>query len=136
MSGFNHSKPFEHEEDLTPDGCDWEISFFEGIVEHSPNYVEPLQNLGNLYTVRGLYAKGLEIDKRLVKLRPKDAIVSYNLACSLSLVGELEPALCELRKAIGLGYSDIEYMRKDGDLDNLRNDPRFCELLEIASKQA
>jgi len=136
MSGFDHSKPFEREEDLTPDDCDWEIRFFEGIVESSPNYVEPLLTLGNLYTLRGEYRKGLEIDRRLVKLRPEDSIVRYNLACSLSLIADLEASLRELRKAIELGYNDTEYMQKDGDLANVRQDPRFCELLQIASKPA
>jgi len=107
----------------------WEVAFFEGIVANAPNYAEALSSLGNLYTRRGEYVKGLEIDRRLVELRPDDPIVHYNLACSLSLLHEPGEALAELEKAIALGYNDFAFMLSDSDLENVRQDPRFFELM-------
>jgi len=130
VSLFDLQHPFDLGDDrLQGDDCDWEIEFFKGIVDASPNYVEALTHLGNLYTRRGDYEKGLEIDKRLVKLRPDDPIVHYNLACSLSLTGQLGAALSELEKAIEQGYVDYSYMLKDKDLEKVRNDPRFFDLI-------
>lgn len=135
MSGFNHPKPFKPRKDEPRDDPDWEIGFFEGIVQNSPNHVDALVNLGNLYTKRGEFVKGLEVDKRLVRLRPEDPIIHYNLACSLSLVGHLEAALDELKKTVELGYSDYDYMLTDEDLGNIRKDPRFCEFVERLVKR-
>jgi len=134
MSGSDNPRPFKRRRDADGDDRDWEIRFFEGIVENSPSYVDALINLGNLYTTRGDFVKGLEVDRRLVVLRPDDQIVHYNLACSLSLVGDLEGAFHAVKKAVELGYTDYGYMLKDDDLANVRSDPRFCEFIESMTK--
>jgi hypothetical protein len=38
-------------------------------------------------------------------------------------------ALHELRQALANGYDDLEFLEADGDLDSLRNDPAYAELL-------
>jgi hypothetical protein len=38
-------------------------------------------------------------------------------------------ALTTLRKAVELGYRDFRYMIQDRDLDSVRKDPRFRDLL-------
>ena len=86
--------------------------------------------LGNNYTLRGDYRRGLEIDLRLSALRPADPIVQYNLACSYSLLGSPNEAVASLEEAISLGYRDFEFMRKDRDLDPIRKDVRFQRLVE------
>ena len=40
-----------------------------------------------------------------------------------------EQALKTLRRAVELGYRDFRYMREDRDLDLIRHDPRFRQLL-------
>ena len=127
---FDPQKPFDQDhDDHRDDGLAWETIFFEGIAKSSPNYVEALMNLSTLYTRRGEHHKGLAIDRRLVELRPDDPIVHYNLACSLSLVEELDDALEELQKSIERGYCDYAYMLEDEDLENVRSDRRFFELM-------
>ena len=66
---------------------DIEIEFIAGVVRRDPAYVEALQVLGDDYTRRGMHDEGLRIDEQLAQLRPKDAMVLYNLACSYSLAG-------------------------------------------------
>jgi len=89
-----------------------------------------LMVLGNLLTLKGKYAEGLAIDKRLVRLRPADALAHYNLACSYSLLKRIEMSLKTLRLAIQLGYSDFRYMKEDTDLESIRHDPRFRQLIK------
>ena len=36
-----------------------------------------------------------------------------------------------LRRAVELGYRDFRYMGEDRDLDSIRHDPRFRQLLRI-----
>ncbi len=108
---------------------DFEISFFERLVEEAPNFVDALIPLAEAYTRKGLYAKGLHIDKRLSKLCPKDSTVHYNLACSYALLGRKKDSLLALFRAIKLGYCDFEHLKNDSDLKNLHNEPQFRQLI-------
>ncbi len=108
---------------------DFELDFFSSILKRHPDYVDVLRVLGNLLTLKGRYAEGLQIDRRLVQLRPNDALAHYNLACSYALLKQPEQALKTLRRAVELGYRDFRYMREDRDLDAIRHDPRFRQLL-------
>lgn len=114
----------EHQSQL-----DFELDFFEGILGRNPDFVDALRVHGNNLTLKGCYADGLKIDRRIVALRPHDALAHYNLACSYSLFKKVDLALRMLRKAIELGYHDFRYLREDRDLDALRKDPRFRKLL-------
>lgn len=115
-------------------GADFTVWFLEGILENNPNYVDCLVYLGNIYTATGRYEEGLKLDQRLVKLRPEDPLAHYNLACSYSLLGNLDAAFEALEKAVALGYKDLEHLQKDRDLNNLREDVRYQELLDRAKK--
>ncbi len=108
---------------------DFELDFFGGILERRPDYVDVLRVMGNNLTLKGRYAQGLQIDKRLVQLRPSDPLAHYNLACSYALLRRPDHALRTLRRAVELGYRDFRYMKEDRDLDSIRQDPRFRQLL-------
>jgi len=109
---------------------DFEIEFLEGVLENNPCHEDALIYLGHAYTARGDYERGLEIDRRLVKLRPHDATAFYNLACSYSLLGMIEESLEALQTAIQKGFRNLRYMLDDPDLANLRKDARFREMLK------
>jgi tetratricopeptide (TPR) repeat protein len=108
---------------------DFEIEFYGGILERKPDYVDALRVMGNHLTLKGRYAQGLAIDKRLVQLRPEDPLAHYNLACSYALLKRPDQAIKTLRHAVELGYRDFRYMREDRDLESIRRDPRFRQLL-------
>jgi tetratricopeptide (TPR) repeat protein len=112
------------------DGTKWEISFYEDILRRNPDYVEVLMLLGNLYTGRKMYAKGLEVDRRLATLKKTDPIVHYNLACSYALLRQPDDAFRALFQAIRLGYRDVEHMEGDSDLDSVRSDPRYRQAIQ------
>ena len=111
------------------DDLDFEIGFYRAIVAQAPEYVDALMLLGEACTEKGLYAEGLEVDKRLSRLRPSDPIVHYNLACSFSLSRRRKEALDSLARSIELGYCDIAHLAADRDLAFLRGDPEFKRLL-------
>lgn len=107
----------------------FEIAFYEGILAEDPDFADALVPLAEAYTKAGMYEKGLEADRKLARLRPKDPTVQYNLACSHALTGRREEALAALERAIELGYSDVGFLLKDGDLVSLHDDERFAELI-------
>jgi tetratricopeptide (TPR) repeat protein len=109
---------------------DFEISFYEGILGRDPNLVDVLIPLGDAYTKGGYYEKGLSIDRRLSRLRPNDPVVSYNLACSYSLLGQTARALESLEKAFTLGYRDFAFLMRDPDMEYVRKSAAFAALVE------
>ena len=115
---------------LVQNQADFELEFYQSILKVNPDYVDVLRVLGNLLTLKGKFAEGLAIDKRLVRLRPADALAHYNLACSYSLLKRIEMSLKTLRLAVELGYSDFRYMKEDTDLESIRPDPRFRQLIK------
>jgi tetratricopeptide (TPR) repeat protein len=114
---------------LSQQQIDFELDFFSKILAQFPDYVDVLRVMGNLLTLKGRYAEGLQIDRRLIRLRPGDPLAHYNLACSYALLKKPDLSLKTLRQAVELGYRDFRYMREDRDLDLIRNDPRFRQLL-------
>ena len=100
---------------------DIKIGFMEGVVRRDPKYIEALQILGDDYTRRGDFLAGMVVDERLAELRPDDATVHYNLACSYSLTRRFRLALAALNRALDLGYRDFRWLARDPDLKLLRN---------------
>ena len=120
------------------DQMDFEITFFERLLEKKPDFIEAMEALADLYTKRGAFTKGLILDEKIKKIKPYDPIVYYNLACSYSLLNEIDKALDTIQRAIKLGYDDLRHLEIDPDLENLRKDNRFQKLIRqiiIPNKQ-
>lgn len=113
---------------------DFELDFYGGILDQHPGYVDVLRAQANNLTLKGRFTEGLQVDKRLVQLRPNDPLAHYNLACSYALLKRCDLAIKTLRQAVELGYHDFRYMREDRDLDSIRHDPRFRQLLREFDK--
>jgi len=109
---------------------DFEIQLSRALLRLDGKRVDALMMLGHSFTHKGLYKQVLVVDCKLVALRPDDPIIFYNLACSLSNLGELDESLDAIKKSLDLGYRDIPYMLADPDLENVRQDPRFKRLLD------
>ncbi|HEX7858780.1 MAG TPA: hypothetical protein VF773_00480 [Verrucomicrobiae bacterium] len=107
---------------------DIEIGFLEGVVNRDPSFVDALQLLGDGYTKRGKFLAGLRIDQKLAVLRPRDALVYYNLACSLCLTKRYLEAAEALEQAINLGYRDFRWLAEDPDLHDLRKQPIYRKI--------
>ncbi len=70
--------------------------------------------------------------KRIYYNFPKSPIgftSAYNVACGYALAGQKEEALDWLETSVKAGFSKIDHIRKDTDLDSLRNEKRYKRLL-------
>ena len=63
-----------------------------------------------------------------VALRPGDANVLYNAACTYGLLGNKTEAMDTIRKAFEAGYGNREWAARDPDLAILHDDPEFQKL--------
>jgi tetratricopeptide (TPR) repeat protein len=115
---------------------DFEIDFLGRILERDPYFVDALRVQANNLAAKGLYARALQLDRRLVRLTPDDAIAWYNLACSYTVLGMIDPGFFALQSALERGYGCTRRLRRDADLKALRRDPRFARLLRRFGFQA
>jgi tetratricopeptide (TPR) repeat protein len=80
------------------------------------------------------FAEVIEISKHFSTKEP--AISAYNRACALAKGGRTDEAIEQLRRAIdrdlSSGSEDLteEWVTEDGDLDSLRDDPRYKALIQ------
>ncbi|HSG81574.1 MAG TPA: protein kinase [Gemmatimonadota bacterium] len=72
---------------------------------------------------------GLECAEAALAIDPDDAGIRYNVACLYALEGETDRAVAALEAAIRAGFGRRDWIEHDPDLDSLRDDPRFLELL-------
>jgi tetratricopeptide (TPR) repeat protein len=108
---------------------DFEIEFLGRVLERDPYLVEALRAQASNLAAKGQYARAFQLDRRLVRLTPESAVAWYNLACSYTILGMIDPAFAALQRSLELGYRLIRRVRRDPDLKALRRDPRFARLL-------
>ena len=111
------------------DQYDFDRDFYEAILVRNPSNVLVLRRLIEVVARCGRYGRALRLGLQLVELQPQDAIAYYNLACSYARLGQVTAGLDALEQALRLGYSDMAHLDADSDLDALRGDPRFEDVL-------
>ena len=129
-----HISP-EFEERLATSGQEFLADFLRRGSRRNPGNLVALSALAQVLTQLGRIREGLEADQRLAALAPKDAMVHYNLACSLCLLERNQEALDALEKSIDLGYDDLPHMLQDEDLMGLNEERRFQELAKRLGDQ-
>jgi serine/threonine protein kinase/Flp pilus assembly protein TadD len=75
-------------------------------------------------------ASGAAMQVRIaVAMRPTDALILYNAACTYGLLGMKAEALDAFRRSVESGYSNIDWCLRDPDLKILYDDPEFKKLI-------
>jgi tetratricopeptide (TPR) repeat protein len=77
----------------------------------------------------GDYAEVVERGRAMIEADPQYALLFYNVACCESLTGQTTEALEHLRQAIELSERFRDYAKNDSDLDALRGEPAYQELV-------
>ncbi len=63
-------------------------------------------------------------------LNPDDNVMQYNAACLYSRMSEKQKAIEVLNKIIAAGFANFEWIKRDPDLENIRNEPEYIELMK------
>jgi quercetin dioxygenase-like cupin family protein len=87
--------------------------------------------LADTYRQEGRLDQGRALMAQLIAEKPDYWATHYNAACFEAVAGNPDAALDHLRRAKELDAEgeSAGYFREDGDLDSLRDEPRFQELL-------
>ena len=84
--------------------------------------VRPLYEAGD-------HAEAADRGRELLADDPPYADLFYNVACCESLAGQTDEAIAHLRRAVELSERTRSFLEGDSDLDPIRQDPAFKELL-------
>ncbi|MFO7674480.1 MAG: tetratricopeptide repeat protein [Lutibacter sp.] len=106
------------------------ILFYPNYLRHHPDdsrahqfYAFTLKRLGRLEEAKKEMQKGIEQN-------PNDPIIVYNAACFYALIEDKTAAIENLKKAIGNGFENYNYIKHDPDLNILKNEPEFIALMK------
>ena len=86
-------------------------------------YATDLAQVGRNEEAKVEVVKGLE-------LSPGDPLMLYNAACCYSRMGENKLAVEALKNSMTAGLEDYEWIKRDPDVEGIRNDPGYIELMK------
>jgi adenylate cyclase len=86
-------------------------------------YATDLAQVGRIDAAKSEAEKAME-------LSPDDPLMLYNAACFYSQMSEKKLALGALKDAINAGYANYEWIKRDADLENIRNEAEYIELIK------
>ncbi|HEV8337707.1 MAG TPA: protein kinase [Candidatus Polarisedimenticolia bacterium] len=84
--------------------------------------------VGVWYAMEGRHEDAIRETNLAMLLRPNEAMVHYNAACTFCQINKKAEALDALGKAWRNGFKDADWARRDPDLAILRGDPEFEKL--------
>lgn len=83
---------------------------------------------------QGKLAEATALLEGMSKTWPFLAEVQYNLGCLYATQGEADKAFERLKKAVEFGFRDVDHIQRDTDLEKIRSDKRFGELIDLAKE--
>ena len=87
-------------------------------------------SLGALYLLEeGQPARAIEWSERALELYPMDMSALGNGACLQAKLGRADRAIALLERVSAQGWGHRDWLERDPDYDNIRDDPRFQRLL-------
>ena len=105
-------------------------SLLEDLLARFPLDSEVRQTSGLIFLRLRQLPKAITEFIGCLELDPTNTTAHYNLACAYALSGDKDAAFNSLNNAFKNGYDRVDHVRNDLDLESLRSDPRFEELLK------
>lgn len=99
-------------------------------IMNNPQDANAYAQLGYLYGIKGELTSELYYYTKALDIRPDFKEVLYNMACIYSAQGEKEKAIQSLEKAIVGGFKSLEIIESDKDLNGIRNEKRYKDLIQ------
>lgn len=106
------------------------LALAEERLRRNPDEVRTRYLGANALVALGEREQGLAWARAARALDPDDPMLLYNLGCIHSLAGDTAEAIGCLEEAVRAGLTQKGWFLNDGDLDLLREEPRFRELVD------
>ncbi|KJS21967.1 MAG: hypothetical protein VR72_07670 [Clostridiaceae bacterium BRH_c20a] len=106
------------------------LESYEKALELNPESYLVYSNIGVEFTALGNYEQGILYHKKALALNSFYADGWYNLACSYARADDFENSLKALERSIRLDASNIEYAKKDPELDNIKSTSGYKSIIK------
>jgi Flp pilus assembly protein TadD len=100
-------------------------------LERVPEDVRARILLGGMLALLGNEEESVRHLQTAVALRPNEASILYNAACTYGAMKRKSDTLEMLKRAVAAGYGNLDWMRKDPDLDFVHDEPEFKKLVGL-----
>ena len=100
-------------------------------LERVPEDVRARILLGAMQALLGDEEESVRQLQTAVALRPNEAGILYNAGCTYAIMKRKSETLEMLKRAVSNGYGNLDWMRKDPDLDCVHDDPEFKKLVGL-----
>ncbi|HVF47487.1 MAG TPA: tetratricopeptide repeat protein [Pyrinomonadaceae bacterium] len=106
----------------------------ETVLQHARSIpganLDPLYSLGRIFALTGRKNEAEAVIKELTENKNAVEMDGYEAAVVYAAVGEKDKAFDQLEKEFATGGWMLNFLRVDPDLEPLRSDPRFADLLK------
>jgi len=106
------------------------IREFGQAIQMEPGYAEAYSNRAVAYMQQPRFNKAQEDLNKALEMAPNSPSIHDDMACLHSLDGKVDLALDEIDAALTKGFSEYDVLRRDSDLESVRNHPEFRKVLE------
>lgn len=106
------------------------LECFDAALKLDADYISALTFKGHALYRLGQKKDALDLYNKVIRLDNNNAEALYNKACLCSMKGDEYGAITSLEKAIRLDSSWKEAANQDKDLDGLRSNSRFREIVK------
>ncbi|WMM25727.1 tetratricopeptide repeat protein [Tissierella sp. MB52-C2] len=105
------------------------LEYYYRVIDIYPEYPYSFLNISAIYIEEKRYEDTIDLLTDGINHNPDGHDLYYNRACCYSLLNDDRRAISDLRKAIVLLPSIIEYIRTDKDFVNLHDNKDFIKLI-------
>src|SRR5262245_14800014 len=112
------------------------LTYYRKVLNIVPNNFHVLINAGHSAHLLKDFTTARTFYQRAERLRPDSWMPPYNFACLAALGSDPQQALALLEQAVSKGFTNVELMQHDEDLDSLRPLPAFQKLFRAVQEQA
>ena len=98
------------------------------------NYEDLIKKADSCYEAKN-YKVSANFFAKAIKIKPQSKKNFYNAACAASLANDKINSLKWLEVAINNGFEDLNHIKTDSDLDNIRNEKKYIKVITELQKK-
>ena len=108
------------------------IGWFDSVIDLEPDNMHALLAVAWCHKRTDNLAASIEAMQQAIANEPDNAIAYYNLACYLSLEGQIQSCVDRLAEALKLEPQFRLYISDESDFDPVRDHPDFQSLVSVS----
>lgn len=133
-AGLEGGSEYDYLQEYAAGNYEHVIPYIRERLKQDPNDGREWFRLGYGLHETGVFDEAIEAYKKAAELDPgQRQFAYYNWACALAMSGNKDAAINRLKEAVDQGFNRKKTIVNDPDLDSLKNDPRFTQLVKTIS---